>query len=110
MPMLVPTSRRPITPGAVLRDDFLEPLRLTRGQLAHALGVDRTSVNELINGRRAITTEMALKLGHAFATSPQYWINLQVAIDLYDVAHSNVIKEIERLEVLISASHHERVN
>ena len=82
--MLVPGNRRPITPGAVLREDFLEPLGLTQGRAAEALGIDRTSLNELLNGRRNMTTEMALCLAHAFRTSAQYWLNLQIALDLFD--------------------------
>lgn len=103
MTMLVPTNRRPITPGAVLREDFLEPLNLTQGKAAEALGIDRTSLNELLNGRRNITTEMALRLSHAFRTSPQYWINLQVAVDLFDAQQSEVAKEINLQPVLVGA-------
>jgi len=102
MTILVPTNRRPITPGRVLREDFLEPLKLTQGDAAEALGVDRTSLNELLNGRRNVTTEMALRLGHAFGTSEQYWINLQVALDLFDARQSEVAAEIKRRPVLVS--------
>jgi addiction module HigA family antidote len=102
MTMLVPTNRRPITPGAVLREDFLEPLNLTQGKAAEGLGIDRTSLNELLNGRRNVTTEMALRLGHAFGTSPQYWLNLQIAVELFDAQQSEVVAEIERQPVLAS--------
>ena len=102
MMILVPTNRRPITPGAVLRKDFLEPLNLTQGKAAEALGIDRTSLNELLNGRRNVTTEMALRLGHAFGTSPQYWLNLQIAVELFDAQQSEVVAEIERQPVLAS--------
>jgi antitoxin HigA-1 len=96
-----PANRRPITPGAVLREDFLAPLHLTQGKAAEALGIDRTSLNELLNGRRSVTTEMALRLGHAFGTSPQYWLNLQIAVDLFDAQQSEVAAEIERQPVLV---------
>ncbi len=101
MTLLVPTNRRPITPGEVVREDFLEPLRLTQGKAALALGIDRTSLNELLNGRRGVTTEMALRLAHAFQTSAQYWLNLQIAVDLYDAQKSDVLAEIERRPVLV---------
>jgi antitoxin HigA-1 len=100
--MLVPTDRRPITPGDVLREDFLEPLGLTQAKVAQALGVDRTSLNELINGRRDVTTEMALRLGHAFRTSAQYWLNLQTAVDLFDAQQSEVAAAIQRQRVLVT--------
>ncbi len=103
MPMLVPTNRRPIAPGAVLREDFLQPLGLTQGRAAEALGIDRTSLNELLNGRRNVTTEMALRLGHAFGTSPQYWLNLQIVLDLFEAQQSEVAAEIERQPILIAS-------
>jgi addiction module HigA family antidote len=104
MPILVPSNRRPIAPGAVLREDFLEPLDLTQGRAAEALGVDRTSLNELLNGRRNVTTEMALRLGHAFGTSPQYWLNLQIALDLFDAQQSEVAAEIENRPILVAGA------
>lgn len=83
-----------------MREDFLDELGLTQEQLAEAIGVHRTTVNEILNGRRAITPEMALRLAHAFSTSAEYWMNLQKAIDIYDAQHSDVRKEIARLRVL----------
>jgi len=82
--------------GAVLREDFVEPLNLTQGKAAVALGIDRTSLNELLNGRRNVTNEMALRLGHAFGASPQYRLNLQIAS--ISLTHSN-LKSSPRLSV-----------
>lgn len=101
--MLTPTNRRPISPGEVLREDYIDTLGITQGKLAEALDVDRTTINEIVNNRRAITPEMALRLAHAFNTSPHYWINLQAAVDLYDAQHSPAAAEIERLDVLVQA-------
>lgn len=86
-----------------MREDFLEPLNFTQGELANALGVDRTSVNEIIKGRRRVTSDMALRLGHAFSNSPLYWLNLQLAVDLYEACHWPAREEIEHLKVLMSA-------
>jgi addiction module HigA family antidote len=83
----------------VLREDYIEPLNLTQGVLAEALDVDRTTINEIVNNRRAITPEMALRLGHAFSTTPEYWLNLQLAVDLYDAQHSAIAREVELLRV-----------
>ena len=99
--MTTPRNRRPITPGDVLREDYLETLGITQGSLAKALDVDRTTINEIVNNRRAITPEMALRLGHAFNVSPEYWLNLQLAVDLYDAQQSPLKKLVERLEVLV---------
>jgi addiction module HigA family antidote len=97
--LTTPQHRRPITPGEVLREDFIEPLQLTQGELAEAHDVDRTTINEIVNNRRSITPEMALRLGHAFRTSPEYWLNLQLAVDLYDAQHSTLVQEVELLRV-----------
>ena len=99
--MNVPHNRRPITPGEVLREDFVEPLKLKQDDLARALGVHRTTVNEILNGRRAVTPDMALRLGHAFRTTPEYWLNLQKSVDLFDAIHSDLTREIEMLPVLV---------
>lgn len=99
--MNVPQHRRPITPGQVLRDDYIEPRGIKQDDLAHALGVHRTTVNELLNDKRTVTPEMALRLAHAFQTSPEYWLNLQKAVDLYDALHSAARAEIERLPILV---------
>lgn len=100
--LTVPKNRRPVSPGEVLREDFLDELDLTQEQLAEAIGVHRTTVNEILNGRRAITSEMALRLGHALSTTAEYWMNLQKAVDLYDAQHSSIVREIRKLRVLVA--------
>jgi addiction module HigA family antidote len=102
--MIIPKGRRPITPGQVLREDFIEPLELTQGTVANALDVDRTTINELLNDKRTVTPEMALRLGHWTRTSPEYWMRLQLAVNLYDAINSPALAEIERLPVLDEAS------
>ena len=62
--------RRPTTPGEILREEFLLPLRLTQRQLAGHLGCDLKVINRIINGRTSVTAEMALKLGAAFGPRP----------------------------------------
>lgn len=101
--MSVPRNRRPITPGEVLREDYVVPLGLKQEHLASALGVHRTTVNEVLNDKRAVTPEMALRLAHAFNTSPEYWLNLQKAVDLYDAFNSEARSQIEKLPVLVNA-------
>lgn len=73
----------PIPPGEVLRDEIRERAGVTQDSLAAALGVSRFSVSQLINGRRAITAEMALRLGQVLDTSPEFWLNLQREVDLH---------------------------
>jgi antitoxin HigA-1 len=76
--------RRPTHPGEMLREDFLPDYGLTASGLASAIGVSRQSVNELLRGRRAVSPEMALRLGKLFGNSPAFWLNAQRAVDLWD--------------------------
>ena len=81
----IPNIRPPTTPGEMLREEFLEPMGLTQQQLANDIGVSYQRVNELINNKRGITPSTALRLGKYFGTSPDFWLNLQRANDLYAV-------------------------
>lgn len=81
-------TRRPTHPGEMLREDFLPDYGLTVAGLAEATGVSRQSVNELLRGRRAVSPEMALRLGRLFGNSPEFWLNAQRAVDLWDAAQS----------------------
>ena len=78
--------RPPTTPGEILREEFLLPLGMTQRQLAGHLGCDLKVINRIINGRTSVTAEMALKLGAAFRTSPEFWLNAQKAVDLHQAA------------------------
>lgn len=78
-------ERQPTHAGEILREEFLEPLGITQSHLAKALHTSFRAINELVNEKRGITTEMALKLAKYFGTSPQLWLNLQNQYDLYKV-------------------------
>ena len=78
--------RKPTTPGEILRAEFLRPLGMTQRQLAGHLGCDLKVINRIINGRTSVTAQMALKLGAAFRTSPEFWLNAQKAVDLHRAA------------------------
>src|SRR3982074_3345509 len=85
--MLV-TKRKPASVGEILVQEFMEPMRLTQGVLAEAMGVQRTHVNELCNNRRAVTAPTALILAHVFGNSPDFWLNVQRRSDLWEAMHS----------------------
>lgn len=85
--MLIPEDRQPTTPGEMLEAEFMEPLGLSQTALAKILGITRDAMNEIINGRRAITTRTALLLAKAFGTTPDFWLNGQLALDLYKAQH-----------------------
>ena len=72
----------PVTPGEVLREEFMAPLGLSGRALARELGVPSNRITEIVAGERAITAETAILLGERFRTSPEFWLNLQTAHDL----------------------------
>jgi addiction module HigA family antidote len=78
------SSRRPPAPGEFLATRFLKPLAITQTDLAQALGVSRRRVNELINGRRAITPDTAVRLAMYFGNDAAFWMHLQVAWDMHE--------------------------
>ena len=90
------TGRRlpPTHPGEILRGEFLEPMGLSVYELARAINVPRSRANDVVRGRRAVSTDTALRLSRYFETSPEFWINLQTRYDL-DVAERTVRKKIE---------------
>ena len=75
--------RQPTPPGEVLHEEFLSPMGLTQKQLADHVGCDTKVINRIVNGRTGVTAEMALKLGAALGTSPEFWMNAQKAVDLF---------------------------
>ncbi len=81
-------KQRPIHPGEMLREDFLPDFDLTVGGLAEAAGVSRQSINELLRERRAVSPEMALRLGRLFGNTPEFWLNAQRAVDLWEATRA----------------------
>ena len=86
-------ARMLIHPGEVLKEEFLVPYGLSANCLALAIGVPPNRITSIINGERGITGETAMLLGHAFNTTPEFWVNMQARYEL-DVAKSKVRKEI----------------
>ena len=72
----------PVCPGQVLRSEFLEPLQLSASAVAIAIGVPRNRLTGILNGKRAITADTALRLGIYFGTSAEFWLSLQASHDL----------------------------
>jgi addiction module HigA family antidote len=92
-------QRRPTHPGEMLREDFLPDYGLTVAGLAEALGVSRQSINELLRGRRAVSPAMALRLSRLFGNTPEFWLNAQRSVDLWDAAQA-IQAEVERIKPL----------
>ena len=96
----IPKNGPPTHPGEMLLEEFLKPLKMTQSELAEKLGVSYPRVNELIHGKRGITPDTALRLEKLFGMDAQFWLNLQLAWDLYQVTHSSTAKEIQKIKRL----------
>lgn len=83
-------NRRPTHPGAVLRDDILPALKMTQTELAALIGVSRLSVSELVHEKRAMSPEMAVRIATLFGTSPESWLRMQEAVNLWEVRQDAV--------------------
>ena len=86
---------RPVHPGEILREDLMKPLGLTITGLAQDLKLPVNRVSEIVNGRRAVNADSALRLSRYFGNTPEFWINLQAAYDLRLTIHSSASR-IER--------------
>ena len=98
------SSRAPRHPGRILEEDFLSrlPPGWTQAEVADRLGVTRPRLNELIRRKRGVTPDTALRLARAFGTEPEFWLEAQMAWDLYEVARSRkLMKEVERVGPLL---------
>ncbi len=92
-------KRRPTHPGELLREETLPALSLTQSDLAHRLGVSRSTVSEIIRERRSVTPDLAHRLARLFNTTPEFWLRLQEAVDIWDTWQANQ-KEYDRLKPL----------
>ena len=77
-------KRKPTSPGEILNEEFLQPLGMTQKELAEHLNVDIKVINRIVNKKSSLTPKMALKLSYAFNTTPNFWLNAQNAVDLYE--------------------------
>ena len=97
--MRIPKDRVPTPPGEMLLEEFLKPLGMTQTELAERIRVPYVRVNELVNGKRRVTPSTALRLAKAFGTTPEFWLNGQLALDLYrTINDAGEIEEVDRIE------------
>ncbi len=86
-------TRKPTTVGDILLYEYTEPLELKINELAEILHVHRNTVSALVNNNRKLTMDMAYRLAKAFDTSVDFWINLQTAVDLWEVENDMRVQE-----------------
>ena len=100
----LPRHRRPTLPGRVFLEDFLEPLEMTQREAAERLRISYPRMNEIINGRRSVTPDTALRLARLTSTEAEFWLNLQQAVDLWDAINAESLKEeVEKIEPVKAA-------
>ena len=96
---------KPVHPGEVLREEFMEPLGLSMNRLALDLHVPITRISEIVHERRAVTADTALRLGRFFENSPEFWLNLQARHDLEitrDKEQAKVEREVRPMKAAVA--------
>jgi addiction module HigA family antidote len=98
------TTAKPVIPGQVLSKKFMERFGLTQEGLAKSIRVARRRINEIINGKRAITTDTAMRLAQLLNTTPEYWLNLQVKYDLWkSMNDKKMVAELKKIRAVDKA-------
>ncbi|MCB0072583.1 MAG: HigA family addiction module antidote protein [Caldilineaceae bacterium] len=100
----LPTHRPPTHPGEMILEEFLKPLDLTQAELVRRLDVSYPRLNEIVNGRRSVTPDTALRLARVLGMSPDFWLGLQQDWDLWQALNSPAAEEIARLEPISSGT------
>lgn len=98
----LPKNRRPTHPGRVFLEDFLEPLGISQKAAAERLRISYPRMNEIVNGKRAVTPDTALRLGRFTDTEPEFWLDLQQAVDLWDALHSEQAADLNEIEPAVA--------
>ena len=88
----------PVTPGEILKEEFLAEYGLSQNKLAKAIGISPNRIAEIVNNRRRITADTALRLGLYFGNSPEFWMNLQTHYDLKTARQNLGAKDIKRIK------------
>jgi antitoxin HigA-1 len=95
--MPLPENRPPTHPGEMLLEEFIKPLGIRQTELAEWMGVSYPRLNELIHGKRGVTPDTALRLEQVFGMGAQFWLNLQLAWELYHARRSAGARQIGRI-------------
>lgn len=100
---MLTNGMRPVHPGEILREEYLEPLEMSVNALAQALHLTATRVNDIVREKRGVTPDTALRLSQYFGTTPEFWLNLQMMYELRKAAEEEgqwikeTIRPLERV-------------
>ncbi|MBI5299062.1 MAG: HigA family addiction module antidote protein [Deltaproteobacteria bacterium] len=98
---MIRLKRKPTSPGEILKEEYLHPLGLTQKELADHIECDVKVINRIVNSRTALTASLAIKLAAAFDTTPEFWLNAQKAMDVYQAS-----KEMKKLPKTLLTKRH----
>ncbi len=98
----VPTHQPPTPPGEILLEEFLKPMGITQQELANAIYVPYQRINDIVHDRRGITPSTALRFSKFFGNSVEFWMNLQISMDLYNAGNQEKadLKKIQQYVVV----------
>jgi len=96
--MRLPKNRRPTHPGEIFLEDFLIPLGITQKDAAERLRISYPRMNEIVKGKRSVTPDTALRLARFTGTEPEFWLNLQQAVDLWNALHSDQASDLNEIQ------------
>jgi len=96
--MKMPTNRSPIHPGEILLEEFMKPYGMTQTEIAKRIGVSRKHISEIVNGRKGISTDIGLRLSRLFGTSPELWLNGQLAWDVWHAMRGESAYKLEAIK------------
>ena len=95
---MLPKNRPPTHPGEMLLEEFLKPLGMSQTELAERIRVSYPRINEIINAKRGVTPDTALRLSQLFGTTAEFWLNGQRNWDLWHALKSDSAKDIRRIQ------------
>ena len=96
--MRLPKNRRPTHPGEVFLEEVLAPLGITQRDAAERLRMSYPRMNEIVKGKRAVTPDTALRFARFSGTEPEFWLNLQQALDLWNALNSKQAGELQKIK------------
>lgn len=91
------TKRRPVTVGQMLILEFLEPMNIEISELSDAMGVHRNTLSRIVHDKGTLTAPMAIKLAAALGNTPEFWLNIQHAVEIWDVRHRAYEQEAQNV-------------